>query len=177
MYLFFKEIIDKNVNMVITHLSLHVPLVRVTPLINVTSFTSVATTTTTITHHHPPPRWPPPPPTTTTATNACRCTPLDPLLFTYWILIATWGSVEVKGIISLFNNSQELCYFVLYLQLLATLGAEVKWFKTEVWLASLVLYLQKLADMAEVLQAREDKLLNMSKENCELMEANSIIRK
>ena len=36
---------------------------------------------------------------------------------------------------------------------------------------------QKLAEMAEVLQAREDKLLQLSKDNCDLVEANSILTK
>lgn len=36
---------------------------------------------------------------------------------------------------------------------------------------------QKLAEMSEVLQAREDKLLQLSKENCDLMETNSILQK
>ncbi|KAL4239218.1 TATA element modulatory factor 1 [Mactra antiquata] len=35
---------------------------------------------------------------------------------------------------------------------------------------------QKLAEMSEILQAREDKLLTLSKENCDLMETNSILR-
>lgn len=36
---------------------------------------------------------------------------------------------------------------------------------------------QKLAEMAEVLQARETKLVQMSKDNHQLMEDNSILRK
>jgi hypothetical protein len=34
-----------------------------------------------------------------------------------------------------------------------------------------------MGDMAEILQAREEKLLTLSKENCDLMEANSILRR
>ena len=37
--------------------------------------------------------------------------------------------------------------------------------------------LQKLAGMAEVLQAREAKLIQISKENADLFEAISILRK
>lgn len=36
---------------------------------------------------------------------------------------------------------------------------------------------QKLAEMAEVLQAREDKLIVLSKENMDLVETNNILRK
>lgn len=36
---------------------------------------------------------------------------------------------------------------------------------------------QKLAEMAEVLQARENKLVQLSKENHQLMEDNNILRK
>ena len=36
---------------------------------------------------------------------------------------------------------------------------------------------QKLAEMAEVLQARESKLVQLSKDNNDLLETNSILRR
>ena len=42
---------------------------------------------------------------------------------------------------------------------------------------SLLFFMQKLAEMAEVLEARESRLLELSKENMDLQESNSILRK
>ena len=39
------------------------------------------------------------------------------------------------------------------------------------------LYVQKLAELAETLDAREKKLFEMSKENVELVETNNVLRK
>jgi hypothetical protein len=38
-------------------------------------------------------------------------------------------------------------------------------------------YLQKLAETAEILQAREKQLMQLSKDNNDLLETNSILRK
>lgn len=42
---------------------------------------------------------------------------------------------------------------------------------------SAFLSLQKLAEMSEILQHRENKLVQLSRENNDLLESNSILRK
>jgi len=40
-----------------------------------------------------------------------------------------------------------------------------------------VLILQRVEEMSEIIQVREDRLLQISKENNDLIEANNILRK